>query len=177
MLKKTITYKDLDGNPVTEDFYFNLSKAELAEMELSQKGGFESYIRELLAAEDGGAIIGAFKNIITSAVGRRSEDGRRFIKNQEIVDDFLQSDAYSTLFMEFITDETAAARFVRGIVPSDMAEVSPELSQVPEEPKDDRPAYIRENREPTPKELREMSREELQEAFAFKTARSVPTTE
>ena len=109
MLKKTLTYSDLDGNPVTEDFYFSLSKAEIAEMELSYDGGLQTHLKRIVANKDGAAIIGAFKNILTSSVGRRSEDGRRFIKSDEITQEFMQTDAYSELFMELVTDADASA--------------------------------------------------------------------
>lgn len=125
MLKKTITFNDLDGNPVTEDFYFNLTKAELAEMELSEKGGLTAHLKRVIAATEdgeGSQIIATFKDIIMRAVGRRSEDGRRFVKNQDIRDDFLQTEAYSEMFMELCTNATAASDFVKAILPSGMAE-------------------------------------------------------
>ena len=178
MLKKTITYSDLDGNPVTEDFYFNLSKAEIAEMELSHEGGFSAYLQRIIESQNGAEIIATFKNIVMGAVGRRSEDGRRFIKSEEITNEFLQTDAYSQMFMELVTDSEAAAEFVRAIVPADMAEAVANESggtdvPLPEQKKDDRPAYILENRNPTQEELQEMSKEEMQEAFRHKTIRSV----
>lgn len=174
MLKKTITYKDLDGNDITEDFYFNLSKAEIAEMELGKEGGFSKYLEQLIASEDAAAIIATFKKILVSAIGRRSEDGKRFIKSDEIANEFLQSDAYSTLFMNLITEEDSAAEFVTGILPADMPDVKPtETVELPEKAKDDRPAYVRENRDPTKEELQNMTVEEMQEAFKRKNLRSV----
>lgn len=176
MLKKTITYPDLDGNPVTEDFYFNLSKAEIAEMELSHEGGLGDYLQRIVESEDGSAIISMFKEIIGKAIGRRSEDGRRFVKSEEITNDFMQTEAYSKLFMEFLTDPDAAANFIKGIVPSDMkdelAKKRPvENLKLPDEGdsnEDIRPAYVRENRDPTPKELQEMNDVELRQAFLFR---------
>lgn len=173
MLKKTITYKNYDGETVSEDFYFNLSKAEIAEMELSHKGGFGAYLQQIVESEDGGQIIAAFKKIITDAVGRRSEDGRRFIKSEEISQEFLQTEAYSQLFMDLVTDAGAASKFIRGIVPEDMAESVLSEKQLTDVslPKEEVPAYIRENRDPTKAELQEMSKEELQEAFRRKNLR------
>lgn len=180
MLKKTITYPDLDGNPVTEDFYFNLSKAEIAEMELSHKGGFSGYLRKIIEDEDGAAIISTFNDILLMSIGRRSEDGKRFVKSDEIRDEFMQTEAYSQLFMEMVTDSSAAASFVESIVPSDMKEAlakgqpmtDVKLPEADQEPKDDRPAWIREDRDPTQAEFAEMSREEMQEAFRRKTIRN-----
>lgn len=174
MLKKTITYPDLDGNPITEDFYFNLSKAELAEMELRHQGGFGEYLQRIIDSSDGDAIITTFKDIIKKAIGRRSEDGRRFIKNDEIAEDFLQTEAYSQLFMDLVTNAEAAAQFVRGIVPTDMQDLPfsdkpvENVEAKPLEPVKDLPAYQKENRDPTPKELQAMSQEEMAEAWLWK---------
>lgn len=122
MLKKTITYEDFNGEEVSEDFFFHLSKAELVELELSYKGGLQEAIKRIVAAKDGKAIIAEFKKIILNSYGQRSEDGRRFIKNQALRDDFESSEAYSTLFMELVTDAEKAAEFVRGVVPKGLAE-------------------------------------------------------
>lgn len=128
MLKKTITFQDLDGNEITEDFYFNLSKAEIAEMEVSFEGGLLSHLKRIIADQNGSAIIASFKEIILKSVGRRSEDGRRFIKSQEIIDEFMQTDAYSVLFMEVATDAEASAAFVRGLMPHDLVQRSEQRS-------------------------------------------------
>jgi hypothetical protein len=173
MLKKTITYDDLDGNPVTEDFYFNLSKAEIAEMEISQHGGFAKYVEELIEAQDGARIIAIFKDIISKSIGRRSEDNRRFLKSEEIAQDFLQSDAYSVLFMELVTGEDSAAEFMKAIIPQDMVKklMSAPTKNSDSPAEDEVPAYVREDREPTQAELQKMSKEELQKAFAYKFVR------
>jgi len=84
MLKKTITYKDLDGNDVTEDFYFNLNKAEIAEMEMMEAGGLSTKLRRIVETNDQREIMIAFKSIIMQTIGRRSEDGRRFEKSERI---------------------------------------------------------------------------------------------
>lgn len=117
MIKKTITYTDYDGVERTEDFYFNLSKAEIAEMELSTAGGLDKTINRIIAEQDGARIIALFKDLVLRSYGKKSDDGRRFIKNQELRDDFSQTEAYSELFMELATDSEAAAAFVNGIVP------------------------------------------------------------
>ena len=130
MLKKTITYTDYDGVQRTEDFYFNLSKAEIAEMELSTAGGLDKTINRIVAEQDGARIIALFKDLVLKSYGKKSDDGRRFIKTQELRDEFSQTEAYSDLFMELATDADAAAAFVNGIVP-DMsgiqAKAKPEL--------------------------------------------------
>lgn len=119
MLKKTITFKDYNGNERTEDYYFNLTQAEVTEMELSVDGGLVEMIKRIVAAQDGKQIIAVFKDLILRAYGEKSPDGRRFIKNQEIRDNFAQTEAYSKLFMELATDADAASAFVKGIIPSE----------------------------------------------------------
>lgn len=118
MLKKTITYTDYNGVDRTEDFYFNLSKAEIMEMEMGTSGGLSEMINKIVAAQDAPAIIKVFKDLILKAYGEKSPDGKRFIKSDEIATAFSQTDAYSQLFMELATDTDAAAAFVNGIVPA-----------------------------------------------------------
>lgn len=122
MIKKTITYTDYNGNERTEDFHFNLTKAEVMELEMSTKGGLAEMIQRIVAAQDQPAIIKIFKDLIIKAYGVKSPDGKRFIKNQEIVDEFVQTEAFSELFMELATDADAASKFVNGIVPASLAQ-------------------------------------------------------
>lgn len=117
MLKKTITYTDYNGNERTEDFYFNLTNAEVMELEMSTSGGLTEMISRIVAAQDAPAIIKIFKDLILKAYGEKSLDGKRFVKSAEISDAFSQTEAYSQLFMELATDADAAANFVNGIVP------------------------------------------------------------
>jgi hypothetical protein len=121
MLKKTITFEDLDGNTVTEDFYFHLSKADLVELEVTADGNsMELMVQRIAKANDGRGIIDTFKKIILMSVGERSEDGRRFIKTQEIRDAFEQSEAYSELFLELATNAQAGIDFISGVVPKSL---------------------------------------------------------
>jgi hypothetical protein len=123
MLKKTMTYTDYNGESVTEDFYFALNKAELIEMEMKAgEGGVSAMLGKILAEDDREEILNQFRQLILMSIGRRSEDGRRFIKNQEIQDEFTQTPAFGDLLVEFYTQADAAAKFVTAIVPSDMAE-------------------------------------------------------
>lgn len=119
MLKKTITYVDYNGNERTEDFYFNLTEVEAMEMELSAAGGLTANIQRIVASQDGAAIFKIFKDLILKAYGEKSLDGKRFVKSKEISDAFSQTEAYSTFFMELVTDADAAAAFVNGITPTD----------------------------------------------------------
>ena len=117
MLKKTVTYTDYNGSERTEDFYFNLTKAEIMEMELTTVGGLSAMIEKIVAAKDGPTIIKTFKDLVLKAYGEKSADGRRFIKSPEIAEALSQTVAYSQIFMELATDDEAAAKFVNGIIP------------------------------------------------------------
>ena len=118
MLKKTITYKDYNGVERTEDFMFNLTKAEILEMQLTKDGGMDAAIKKIVDAKDAAEIMKVFKDLIVKSYGIVSDDGRRFIKSKEISDSFAQTEAFSMLFMELATDTDAASAFVNGIVPA-----------------------------------------------------------
>lgn len=118
MLKKTITYTDYNNTERTEDYYFNLTKSEVMEMEMSTSGGFADRITKIVAAQDIPSIIKIFKDLILDAYGEKSPDGKRFIKNKELTDSFVQTEAYSNLFMELATDANAAKMFINGITPT-----------------------------------------------------------
>lgn len=121
MIKKTITYTDYSGNERTEDFYFNLSNAEIMEMQMSTTGGLAEMISRIVAAQDAPAIIKIFKDLILKAYGEKSPDGKRFIKSDELSIAFSQTEAYSQLYMELATNAEAAAEFVNNIVPGKAA--------------------------------------------------------
>ena len=122
MIKKTVTYTDYNEVERTENFYFNLSKAEVLEMEMSTAGGMAESIQKIIDAKDTPAIIRVFKDLVLKAYGVKSDDGRRFIKSKELSEEFAQTEAYSQIFMELATDADAAAKFVNGIVPADLAQ-------------------------------------------------------
>lgn len=129
MLKKQITYTDYNGVTRTEDFYFNISQAELSEMELSVEGGFSTFIKYILEAQSTPELIKTFKDLIMKAYGEKTTDGLRFRKTDEkgnpLCVAFSETEAYSVLFMELATDDVAAAEFVNGITPAniDKAEI------------------------------------------------------
>lgn len=125
MLKKTITYTDYDGVERTEDFFFNLSKAEVAEMEMSNTGGMERLIQQIAVTQDRKRLVELFKEIILKSYGEKSADGRRFIKSKELSEAFSQTEAYSELFMQLATDNEAASKFINGVLPQS-GDVTPE---------------------------------------------------
>lgn len=129
MIKETVTYTDYNGNERTEDFYFNFTTAELAEMQLGVDGGLEDHIRQILNANDTPKIVKIFKDdIFLKSYGQKSADGRRMIKNPEVVDEFVQSPAYSILFMKYATDAQAMSDFINNVIPPDIKEQIANLS-------------------------------------------------
>ncbi|MDD6639624.1 MAG: hypothetical protein PUE66_01305 [Erysipelotrichaceae bacterium] len=124
MIVKNIKYTDYNGVEREEPFLFNLSKAELMEMEMGTKGGLTEMIQKIIATKDQPSIIAIFKKLVLQAYGEKSADGRRFIKTDEngrpLSIAFSETEAYSKLFMELATDDVKAAEFVNGIIPADL---------------------------------------------------------
>ena len=120
MLIKKITYKDFNGMERTEDFMFHLMESEIAEMELSTAGGFAESLEKIVQTQNVPEIIKEFKKIILKAYGVKSPDGKRFIKNDKLTEEFSQTNAYSKLFMELATGDKAASAFINGIIPEEM---------------------------------------------------------
>jgi hypothetical protein len=165
VLKKTITYTDFNDEEVSEDFFFHLSKAELVELEMSHQGGLSEALKRIVEAEDGKGIVQEFKNIILSAYGQRSSDGKRFIKNQQLREEFESTEAYSTLFIELVTNTDAAIEFINGVIPSGMAEEAAKLAAVDLKVVEDS-VEVDPKPEPrvlTQREVREMSPEEFKQ--------------
>lgn len=135
MLKKNIKYTDYNGVEREDTHYFNLSKAEIMEMELSTVGGFAEMVEKVIAAQDTPTIVAIFKDLILKAYGEKSPDGKGFMKLDEegrpLSRKFSQTEAYSVLFMELATDAEAAAAFINGIVPSDVAKEAREKNLIP----------------------------------------------
>lgn len=123
MLKQSITYTDYNGVTQTEDFMFNLSKAEIMELEASYKGGIEGHIAAIVALRDASAMFEFISAIVKKSYGRKSPDGRRFIKNKEELDEFVQSEAYSELLISLLTFDADGKpenlnKFIKGIIPA-----------------------------------------------------------
>ena len=118
MLTKTITCMDYDGNEYSETHYFNLTKAELAELNLTTSGGLQNVLQKIVDAKDVPELTKWFKKIILMSYGKKSDDGKRFIKNEELTEAFTQTEAYSELFMELISDSEAASKFINGLLPA-----------------------------------------------------------
>lgn len=139
MIKKSITYENpFNGEEVTEEHYFHISKADLVEMEMEEHGstyekdgqtltGMQAKLQRIVDSEDGKAIMAEFKDIIRRAYGKK--DGDRFIKTREIQDDFLSTEAFSQLLFELCTQTEAAAEFVNGVVPGNLDQIAAEVQE------------------------------------------------
>ena len=122
MYKKTITYTDYNDVEQTEDFYFNLNKAELMRIQLQNNGTLQAKLERLINTRETSEIAQIFQDIIDMSYGVKSDDGKRFIKNQEVLDAFKQTEAYSELYVELTTNTDAAVEFITGIIPAKIAE-------------------------------------------------------
>lgn len=118
MYKKTLTYTDYNGESRTEDFYFNLNKAEIIDMQLSINGGFDGYIKKITAEKDTAKLIKLFKDLILRSYGEKSLDGKRFVKDMEKTVEFTQTEAFSELYVTLATDTNEAVAFIKGIFPT-----------------------------------------------------------
>lgn len=124
MIKETITYTDYNGTERTEDFYFHLTQADIAKMELSVNGGLGEKIKQIIEAKDTPAIISVFEDLIKRSYGVKTPDGRGFMKRPEDLELFMATEAYSQLFMKLATDDKAGSRFINGVIPADLAKKS-----------------------------------------------------
>jgi len=123
MLKESITYDDFNDETVTDVFYFNLTKAELLEMEVSNAGGLSSMLTRIMEQRDEKAIVETFKDLILRAYGEKSDDGKRFTKidanGRRLADDFVQTAAYAHLFADLTTDADRATEWLGAVLPKD----------------------------------------------------------
>ena len=131
MVKKEITYTDYNDTIRTEPFYFNLTKAELAEMELSHPGGFQGYLQQIIDAKDQPTLIKLTKELLLASYGEKTPDGKYLMKNAEIRQRFECSPAYEHMFMMLALDDEKAAEFVNALIPTDLrSENKPKMEVV-----------------------------------------------
>lgn len=154
MLVKRIKYLDYDGQTREADFYFNLNKAEtIMWMTMTGEYTLDKVLLRLSEERNGRKIMEIFEDLIRRSYGRKSLDGLRFEKSEEIWKEFYQTEAYSELFVELVTDAQKAAAFVNAIIPQDVAkEVSKALAEnrdgLPPELKDYVPTIVGDNGNP-----------------------------
>ena len=126
MLKEKIKYVDYNGLEREEEFYFNLNKVELVELQLNTPGGFDKKLSEAIEKQDIPSIVSIVKDLVIKSYGVKSEDGKRFIKSKDLTDSFVQSEAYNTLFMKIVSDADYATKFINSIIPV-IDEVKPQI--------------------------------------------------
>lgn len=132
MLKITKTYEDWNGMERTEDFYFNLSEAEITELQIGTVGGFAETIEKIINAKEQSELIKIFKDLVLMSYGEKTADGRHFRKNDEVKNGFVDNPAYSIIFMELVSDAKKAAEFINGIMPKsvDKAELQKKTNEL-----------------------------------------------
>lgn len=178
MLKKEIEYTDLEGNQVKEMHYFNINKAELMELLVSEEGGFDEYLKRIAESKDNKQILAELKSIVLMSIGQVSDDGKRFIKNQDIRDAFVETEAYSELLMWFFEDEGKgnAASFINAVVSEGVKKAVAEAKAAEDAaPQENKSLTAEEllalDRDLTPREMQGLSTEELGRAMQMKMAR------
>lgn len=120
MIKETITYTDYDGLERTEEFRFNLTKAELMDMELTTVGTFSKLMQKIIDEKDMVRLAKYFKELILKSYGVKSDDGKRFIKSPELSEAFSQTEAYSELYMKLLGNSEYAVKFIQQVMPKDL---------------------------------------------------------
>ena len=121
MLKRDITYEDFDGNQATDTFYFNLTKTEIINFQVKYEEGLVGFLQKVIRTENQKELVALVQDFVLTAYGIRSDDGKRFIKNPQVREEFTQTLAYDALFVELATDEDAFDKFMKGVIPKDMA--------------------------------------------------------
>ena len=125
MIKWPIKYTDYNGEEREEDFYFNLSKAEVVEMNLEANGAYPEYLQRIVEQRDGEKLAKEFRRLILKSYGEKSPDGRRFVKSEALREEFSQTEAYSELYMQMLSDEAAIQKFITGVLPKVEASGAP----------------------------------------------------
>lgn len=122
MIKQTVAYTNLDGQPATEDLYFNLNKSELIDLELEQERSMSDMLKEIGEDPTAKDVLWMLKTFVNRSYGKRSEDGRKFIKNKDVLEDFIDSEPYSEFLWTLINDPQKAMEFITGLMPKDIME-------------------------------------------------------
>lgn len=184
MIKHTVTYEDFNGDMVTEELYFHMSVNQLLETELSHEGGLSKVLPEMLKNNDMGEVLRLFKKIVMDTYGKRSNDGKRFNPaSKEEAEEFINSPAFDQFFQDITANEGAIGEFITGMMPKSMmkrldagqaATTTSEQVTAPVLAGDDRPAWVRENRLPDDREIRNMSQAEMLLALKMKTQSGQP---
>lgn len=128
MIKKNVTYKNFEDIEITETLHFHFTEAELVELESSEEGGLTAWGETLKESGNIEEILAALKKIIGKAYGEKMDGGRRFVKNDLIVDSFKSSEAYSTLLFQLLENPTEAGEFFKALVPKNSSRTPSKLT-------------------------------------------------
>lgn len=131
MIKKTITYTDFNGEERTEDFWFNMTKAEIINLDLEMPGGLDAYAKKLIREGDRPEIVKLFRRIILGSYGEKDDTGRRFVKTEEMQRAFEETNAFSELYVSILSDQDEMIKFINGIVPQVDSQTSLPVSAAP----------------------------------------------
>jgi hypothetical protein len=115
MLKKTVKYTDFDNVERTDTLYFNLTQAELLEIEIHTPGGMEKTIKNAVSDEKSDKIFDIMKELIMKSYGEKNSDGK-FIKTAAISEAFSHTECYSTLLFDVLETSEKAANFFNAII-------------------------------------------------------------
>lgn len=122
MYAKTIEYENYNGDMIKENFYFNLTKSEMAILEAKTPGGWSAYMQSIMDRKDAPAIMEMFEKLLRASYGVKSADGRNFRKSDAIFEDFESCPAYDIMVLDLLTNEEFAKEFIFGIMPKDLVE-------------------------------------------------------
>lgn len=129
MYKITETFEDFNGNKRTEDFYFNFMESELTHMQFKTKGGLAGTINKIIATQDTPGLIDIFEELLQKSFGEKTADGRGFHKSPELLQSFMETEAYSQIYMRLATDNKAAQDFINNVVPKKMQDAAKQAQQ------------------------------------------------
>lgn len=125
MIKKTVNYTDFNGVAQTEELYFNLTKMELVKLDTEFVGGLQQTIQTAVDNNDTKTIMDCIEKILIKGYGKKSDDGKRFIKSAEMAEEFKQSAAFDEVFYQIASNEDEASAFITGLMPADL------MNQIP----------------------------------------------
>lgn len=117
-----VKYEDLNGDPTSEDLYFHMSAKEWvkADGDKAEDGGYEKYINRMIDEQNAINVLRVLEDIVRRAYGVKSPDGKKFIKDVQTTEEFLESLAYDAFLDELLYTEGTSAAFIKSIIPKSM---------------------------------------------------------
>lgn len=128
MIKKTVTYTDIDGVEQSEDLFFHLDNNVIIDL---LKNGKLQKLSDDLSSDDLSVKITAFENFIDMTYGFRYEEekidkktgARRMVSRfrhatPEEIEEFHKSEAHGKLMLTMYTTQGEADKFVITLLPN-----------------------------------------------------------